>query len=131
MLGFCPYFYQFSVILLCNCSNNSGVIDGEWMGLSLIRNHLLNCWDCPFLLKWIGTFTLPLLLELPVGALVCSTKLLSSKVVLYFLKSTIWLCMEYCYHVRLGAPNCFRNGYVGLLILHLLLLLNLWLIMEI
>ena len=32
-------------------------------------------------------------------------KFYSSKVVLYFYKSTMWCCMEYCCHVWAGAPN--------------------------
>ena len=45
--------------------------------------------------------------------------------------------MEYCCHVWAGAPSCYlellksyRNEYVGLLVLHLLPLLNPWLIIE-
>ena len=42
-----------------------------------------------------------------------------------FYKSTIWHCMEYCFHVFTGAPSCYFDiwdkhvGYVGLLLLHL------------
>ena len=43
--------------------------------------------------------------------------------------------MEYCYHVWAGAPSCYlelldklQNGYAELLVLHLPLLLNTWLI---
>ena len=67
-----------------------------------------------------------------IGALVRSTKFLSPEVALYLYKSTIQPCMEYCCHVWAGAPSCYLEymllGYAGLLILHLLLLLNPWLI---
>ena len=50
-------------------------------------------------------------------------------------KSTICPCMEYCCHV--WHPNCFLNlldklhkNYAGLLVLHLLVLLNPWLIVK-
>ena len=41
------------------------------------------------------------------GDLICSMKFLSLEVTLYFYKSTIRLCMEYCYHVWAGAPSCY------------------------
>ena len=34
-------------------------------------------------------------------------KFLSPEVALYLYKSTIQPCMEYCCHVRAGAPICF------------------------
>ena len=39
-----------------------------------------------------------------IGAL---KKFLSPEVALYLYKSTIWPCMEYCCHVRAGAPICY------------------------
>ena len=67
-----------------------------------------------------------------IGALVRSMKFLSPEVALYLYKSTIQPCVEYCCHVWAGAPSCYLKymllGYAGLLILHLLLLLNPWLI---
>ena len=69
-----------------------------------------------------------------IGALICSMKFLSPEVALYLYKSTIWPCMEYCCHVWAGAPSCYldklQKGYVGLLVLHLLPLVNPWLIVE-
>ena len=45
--------------------------------------------------------------------------------------------MEYCFHFWAGAPSCYlklldsyKNECAGLLVLHLLLLLNPWLIVE-
>ena len=37
----------------------------KWMSLFLRKNHLLRCWGLLYLLNWIGTFTLSLLLNLP------------------------------------------------------------------
>ena len=75
--------------------------------------------------------------SMKIGALICSMKFLSPEVALYLYKSTIQSCMEYCCHVWAGAPSCYlelldkyRNGYAGLLVLHLLPLLNSWLIVE-
>ena len=42
-----------------------------------------------------------------IGALICSMKFLSPEVALYFYKSTIRPCMEYCCHVWVGAPSCY------------------------
>ena len=46
--------------------------------------------------------------------------------------------MEYCCHVRVGAPSKLlevldklQKRYVGLLVLHLLPLLNTWLIVKV
>ena len=73
-----------------------------------------------------------------IGALICYMKFLSPEVALYLYKSTIKPCMEYCCHFWAGTLNYFlemldklQNGYLGLLLLHLLLLLNPWLIVEI
>ena len=41
-----------------------------------------------------------------IGALICSMKFLFPEVALYLYKSTIRLCMEYCCHIRAGAPSC-------------------------
>ena len=65
------------------------------------------------------------------GALICSMKFLSPEVALYLYKSTIHPCMEYYCHVWACAPSSYlemldklQNEYAGLLVLHLLLLLN-------
>ena len=69
------------------------------------------------------------------GASIRSMKFLSPEVALYLYKSTILPCMEYCCHVRascyLGLLDKLQKKYAGLLVLHLLLLLNSWLIVEI
>ena len=72
-----------------------------------------------------------------IGALIRSMKFLSPEVALCLYKSTIRPCMEYCFVSGLvllvATWNCwisYSNGYVGLLVLYLLPLLNLWLIVE-
>ena len=72
-----------------------------------------------------------------IGALIRPIKFLSPEVALYLDKSTIRPCMEYCCRVWAGAPSCYlelldklKNGYAGLLVLHLLPLLNPWFIFE-
>ena len=71
-----------------------------------------------------------------IGALIRSMKFLSPEVALYLYKSTIRLCMEYYCHVWAGSPSCYlelldyKSGYAGLLVLHLLLPLNPWFIVE-
>ena len=42
-----------------------------------------------------------------IGALIRSMKFLSPVVALYFYKSTIRPCMEYCCHVWAGAPSSY------------------------
>ena len=67
-----------------------------------------------------------------IGALLRSMKFLSPEVTLFLCKSTILQCMEHCCHawglVLLAAIcNCwlsYKNGYEGLLVLHLLPLLT-------
>ena len=56
---------------------------------------------------------------------------------LYLCKSTICPCMEYCWNTGIvplvATWNCYtnyKNEYAGLLVLHLLLLLNPWLIAK-
>ena len=58
-----------------------------------------------------------------IGPLIRSMNFLSPEFALYLHKSTIQPCMEYCCHVWAGAPSCY-------LVLHLLPLLNLWLIIK-
>ena len=72
-----------------------------------------------------------------IGALIRSMKFLSPEVALYLYKSTVRLCMEYCCHVWAGVCSCYlklldklQKRYAGLLVLHLLLFLNPWLIVE-
>ena len=69
-----------------------------------------------------------------IEALFHSMKFLSPEVALYLYKSTIWPCMEY---IWAGAPSCYLELLdklqkwicnAGLLVLHVLPLLNPWFI---
>ena len=42
-----------------------------------------------------------------IGALIHSMKFLSSEVAVYLYNSTICSCIEYCCHIRAGAPSCY------------------------
>ena len=44
-----------------------------------------------------------------IWALICSMKLFSPEVALYFHKSNIRACMEYCCHVWTDAPGCYSE----------------------
>ena len=50
------WFYQ---------SYNTGAVDMKMDGSVLDENHIFRCWGWLFLLNWIGTLTLSLLLKLP------------------------------------------------------------------
>ena len=72
-----------------------------------------------------------------IGDILRSMKFISPEVVLYLHKFTISPCMEYCCHVWAGAPSSYlelldktKNRYAGLVVRHLLLLLNHWLLVE-
>ena len=66
-----------------------------------------------------------------IGDLIRSMKFLSPEVALYLFNSTIRPCMEYCCHVWADAPSCYLELLDKLLlVLHLLLLLKPWLIVE-
>ena len=77
----------------------------KWMGLFLRKNYLWRCWSWFCLLNWIVALTLSLLLILPPRKLE-PWFVLSPEVAVYFYKSTIQLCMEYCCHVWAGASGC-------------------------
>ena len=52
-------------LVLIGSSNNCGSMDAKLMGMSLLRNHLLRCWDYLYLENWVRTLILSLLLKLP------------------------------------------------------------------
>ena len=62
-----------------------------------------------------------------IGTIIHSMKFIFPEVVLYLYKSTIRPCMEYCCHVWAGASSCYL---AALLVLHLLLFLNFWIIVK-
>ena len=84
-----------------HCINLTGFI------LQSVLENLLECWGVPSFLNWIGALTLSLMLKLSPRKLIYFMKFLSPKVTLYLYKSTIWPCLEYCYHVLVCAPSCY------------------------
>ena len=112
----------------------------KWMGLFLSKNNLLRCWDWLSLLNWIGALTLYLLLKLP-----------PRKLGLWFvLWSFFLLCLLYIFiNLPFGFAwntvamsglvlvvaiwicwKSYKNEYARLLVVHLLLLLNPWVILR-
>ena len=124
-------------------SNSTGSIDAKMNWSVLEEKSLFKVLGLTFSskLNW-GSYIISIAktASKKIGALIRSMKFLSPEVALYLYKSTICPCMEYCCHVWAGAPSCqlelldklqkqiCRNP--GLLVLHLLLLLNPWIITE-
>ena len=68
-----------------------------------------------------------------IGALICSMKFLSPDVALYLYKPTMECYFNVWLVLLVAIWNCwisYKSGYAGLLILHLLSLLNHWAIVE-
>ena len=121
-------------------SNNTGDIDVKMNGPALQEKLSFNILGLTFSSKldW-GSYITSIAKtdSQKIGALIRSIKFLSPEVALYLYKSIIRSCMECCCHVWAGAPRCYLelldcyiNGYAGLSVLHLLRLLNPWLIVE-
>ena len=115
-------------------SNNTGSIDVKMDGSVLEEKSSFKMLGLTFSSKldW-GSYIISIAktASKKIGALILSMKFLSPEVALYLYKSTICPCMEYCCHIWAGAPSCyFKNKYAGLLVFHLLLLLNPWPINE-
>ena len=127
-------------LVLFDQSKNTGAIDVKMDGSVLEEKTSFKMLGLTFSSKLdLGSYIVSIAktASKKIGALICSMKFVSLEVALYLYKSTIRPCMEYCCHVWAGAPSCYlncwisyRNGYVGLLVLHLLPLLNPWLIVE-
>ena len=124
-------------------SNNNGSIDVKMDGSVLEEKSSFKILGLTFSSKldW-GSYIISIAktASKKIGALIRSIKFLSPEVALYLHKSTIRSCMEYCCHVWGGTPSCYLDlldklqkwicRIAGLLVLHLLLLLNPWLIIE-
>ena len=72
-----------------------------------------------------------------IGALILSVKFFSPEIALYFYKSTIRPCVEYCCHVWGGAPSCYlelldklQKRICSTICSSLMPLLNPWFIVE-
>ena len=127
-------------LVLFDRSNNNGSIDVKMDGSVLEENSSFKMLGLTFSSKldWSSsTISIAKTVSNKIGALIRSMMFLSAEVALYLYKSTIRPCMEYCCHVWAGARSCYlelldnlQKQYAGLLVHHLLLLLNPWLIVE-
>ena len=110
------------------------------IGQFLRKYHLLRCWSWLSYLNWVGALTLSILLKLPPRKLEPWFVLWS-----FFLLRLLWLSANLPYGhagntvimsglvLLVAAWNCwlsYKNEYAGLLVFHLLPLLNPWLIVE-
>ena len=111
----------------------------KWMGLFLRKNYLLKCWGWP-LLNWIGPLALSLLIKIlprkfePLFVLwsffllrLLSISINPPYVHLWNTVVTSGAGVTSCY---LELLDKLKNESAGLLVLHLLLFLNPWLIVE-
>ena len=72
----------------------------------------LRYWDYLSLLNWIIALTLPLLLQvLQSWSLDLLYNFLSSEIVLYLCKTSIWPCLEYCCHISVCVPSCYLEAF--------------------
>ena len=126
-------------LVLFDHSNNTSAVDVKMTGSVLEEKSPFKMLGLTFSsqLDW-GSYIISIAktASKKIGALICSMKFLSPDVALYLYKSTIWLCMEYYCHVWAGAPNYYlklldKLQKWTLLALHLLPLLNPWLVVEI
>ena len=91
-------------------SNNNGSINVKIDGCVLEEKSSFNMLGLTFSSKldW-GSYIISIAKSASKKsrALIHSLRFLSPEVALYLYKSTICSCMEYCCHVRDGAPSCY------------------------
>ena len=93
-------------------SNNNGSIDVKMGGSILEEKSSFKMLGLTFSSKLdCGSYIISIAktASKKIGALIHSMKFLSPVVALYLYKSTIRLCMEYCYHVWAGACSCYLD----------------------
>ena len=97
-------------LILFDRSNNTGSIDAKIDVSVLEEKSSFKMLGLTFSSKldW-GSYIISIAktASKKIGALIRSMKFLSLEVALYLYKSTICPCMEYCCHVRGGAPSCY------------------------
>ena len=123
-------------LVLFDHSNKTGAIDVKIDGLFFDKNHLLRCRGWLSLLNWIGDLTLSLLLKLSPRKLEIWFVLWS-----FFLLNLLFISINLPYDhawstvvmsglvLLIATWNYWisNKGYAGLLVLHSLLFLNIWL----
>ena len=101
-----PFESDFSAgktwLVLFDWSNNTGAINVKTDEFVLEEKSSFKMLGLISLLNWIGAVTLSLLLNVPPRKLEPWFVLISLEVALY-----LYRCMEYCCHVRAGAPSCY------------------------
>ena len=115
-------------------ANNTGAIEVKMDGSVLEEKSSFKMLGLTFSSKLdSGSYIVSIAKISPkkLGALTHSMTFLSSEVALYLYKYTVRPCMEYCCHGWAGAPGAtwngwinYKSGYAGLLVLHLLSVLN-------
>ena len=97
-------------LVLFDRSNNNGSIDVKMDGSVLEEKSSFKMLGLTFSSKldW-GSYIISIAktASKKIEALIRFMKFLSPEVPLYFYKSTICLCMEYCCHVWAGGPTCY------------------------
>ena len=97
-------------LVLFDQSNNTDAIDVKLGGSVLDEKSSFKMLALTFSSKldW-GSYIISIakIASKKTGALIHSLKFLSPEVALYLHKSTLRPWMEYCCHVRTGAPNCY------------------------
>ena len=90
-------------------SNNTGAIDVKMDGSVLEEKSSFKMLGLTFSskLEWgSNIFSIAETISKKIGALIRSIKFLSPEAALYFYKSTMRPCMEYCCHAWNGAHSC-------------------------
>ena len=97
-------------LILFDRSKNTGAIDVKMVGSVFEEKTSFKMLGLTFSSKldWVSyNVFIAKTASKKIGALIRSMKFLSPEVALYLYKSTIRPCMEYCCHVRAGAPSCY------------------------
>ena len=108
------WLFDFSVgriqMVLLDPSNNTGAIDVKMDGSGLEEKSSFKMLGLPFSskLEW-GSYIISIAktASKKIRALVCLMKFLFLEILLYFLKSNIQPCMEYCCHLWAGTACCY------------------------
>ena len=91
-------------------SNNNGSIDVKMDGSVLEEKSSFKMLGLTFCSKldW-GSYIIFIAktASKKIGALICSVKFLSPEVLLYFYKTIIHPCMEYCCHIWASTTSCY------------------------
>ena len=103
-------------LVLFGWSNNTGAIDVKVDGFVFEETSYFKMLGLTFSSKldW-GCYIISIVktASKKIAALICFMKFFFSEVAVYFYKSIIHPCMEYCCHVQAGAPTYLLHGIIG------------------